>query len=71
MTLTTNEQEVLHQLLLAQLAAMRKTEKMGMMKKVQVYRQRIDALDKVLGYKGAVQSDEVGRVNVRLQEGRY
>jgi hypothetical protein len=71
MRLNANEEQTLRDLLLAQLDAMRKAEKVGMHNKLATYRARIDALDKVLGSEGVVLPDEVARVDVRLQEGRY
>ena len=71
MRLNETEAQTLRDLLLAQLAQMRKAEKVGMHHKLATYRARIDALDKVLGTEGIELPDEVARVDVRLREGRY
>ena len=71
MKLNTNEVQTLRDLLLAQLAQMRKAARVGMHHKLATYRARIDALDKVIDTARVEAADEVARVTQRLQEGRY
>jgi hypothetical protein len=75
MIVTTNEIKTLRNLLLEQLAAMRKAERDALNSKLSVYQARIHVLDKVID-SALIEArdelvDEAKRLTIRLQEGRY